>query len=83
MEAFPVDSQFTNEEIEDRLKPILHYHLHKKYPERSRKVIALFKCFLKTDRPRTKYRIFLDDRYINHKARISKEENNLLGYFYV
>lgn len=83
MEAFPVGSQSTNEEIEDRLKPILHYHLHKKYPERSRKVIALFKCFLKTDRPRTKYRIFLDDRYINHKARISKEENNLLGYFYV
>lgn len=83
MEAFPIGSQFTNEEIEDRLKPILHYHLHKDFPERSRKVIALFKSFLKADRPRTKYRVFLDDRYYNHKERIFREENDLLKYLQV
>lgn len=80
-QAFPIDAKFSNREIVDLLLPIIQYHLHKDWTNKPRKAISFFKSLVNTIRPRTYYITLQDHRFIGHKDRIPKNDNNLLKYF--
>ena len=82
-QAFPVGEAFKNTEIQDLLVPMIQYHLHKDLSGKPRKTISLFKAFMNTFRPKTRYFILQNLRFTGHKNRIPKEENNLLRYFII
>lgn len=80
-QAFPINAKFSNREIVVLLLPIIQYHLHKDWSGKPRKIISFFKSLVNTIRPKTYYLILQDKRFIKHKSRIQKDENNLLKYF--
>lgn len=80
-QAFPIDAKFSNREIVDLLLPIIQYHLHKDWTNKPRKAISFFKSLVNTIRPRTYYITLQDHRFIGHKDRIPKNDNNLLKDF--
>lgn len=80
-QAFPINAKFSNREILVLLLPIIQYHLHKDWSDKPRKIISFFKSLVNTIRPKTYYLILHDKRFIKHKSRIQKDENNLLKYF--
>ena len=79
--AFEIRGRYTNSQIEEKMRPILHYHLHKDYPATSRKVITIFKSFLNAKRPKAEYIVYPDDRFKVHKDRIPMSDNNILRLF--
>lgn len=81
--AFEIGMSYTNEQIARKIIPILHYHLHLDLPEKGRKAITIFKCFIYAKRPKKYYIVLPDKRYNLHKARIANDENNLLKYFMI
>lgn len=81
--AFEIGMSYTNEQIARKIIPILHYHLHIDLPEKGRKAITIFKCFIYAKRPKKYYIVLPDKRYNLHKARIANDENNLLKYFMI
>ena len=80
-QAFPINAKFSNREIVVLLLPIIQYHLHKDWSGKPRKIISFFKSLVNTIRPKTYYLILQDKKFIKHKSRIQKDENNLLKYF--
>ena len=80
-EAFKVGNKYTSKEIEDKMQPIIYYHLHKDFTSKKRKLITLFRCFFMTNRPKKEYFIISKERFTNHKKRISNSECNLLTLF--
>lgn len=81
--AFEIGMSYTNEQIARKIIPILHYHLHLDLPEKGRKAITIFKCFINAKRPKKYYIVLPDKRYNLHKDRIANDENNLLKYFMI
>ena len=79
--SFPIGLKFTNQEIVDLLVPIVQYHLHKDWTNKPRKAISFFKSLMNAIRPRNYYITLQDNRFIGHKDRIPKSDNNLLKYF--
>ncbi len=79
--TFIIGGKYTNKEIVEKMLPIIHYHLHKDLSSKKRKVISIFKNWVKANRPKNHYIVQTDDRFSSHKNRISKEENNLLKLF--
>lgn len=80
--SFTLNKSYSASETQDRLTPIVQYHLHKAL--KPRKYVALLKNMYATDRTsRNKYIIRSENPrgFKGHISRIAIKENNLLKYF--
>lgn len=80
--SFTLNKSYSASEIQERLTPIVQYHLHKVL--KPRKYVALLKNMYATDRTSgNKYTIRKENPrgFKEHTDRIAVKENNLLKYF--
>lgn len=80
--SFTLNKSYSASEIQDRLTPIVQYHLHKVL--KPRKYVALLKSMYATDRTSgNKYAIRNENPrdFKGHTGRIATKENNLLKLF--
>lgn len=79
--TFKLNKEYTPEEIQEKLIPIVKYHFHKTLKPRA--YISLFKTFYETVRPRNSYIPTRENplKIEIKMALIPKNENNLLKYF--
>lgn len=80
--SFTLNKSYSANEIQDKLIPIVQYHLHKEL--KPRKYVALLKSIYTTDRTyRNKYIIRKENPrgFKEHTGKIATKENNLLRLF--
>ena len=80
--CFTLNRSYSANEIQDKLTPIVQYHLHKVL--KPRKYVALLKSMYATDRTSGNKYIIRNEKprgFREHTCRIATKENNLLKLF--